>query len=97
LVQIVLNYPKSDKHPELKNKFISLKKRRGGKKATIAIARKILTAVWHILSKSEPYNAELYHKADKPPKNRELTTNQAFALLHEQGYTIFDKYAALLL
>jgi transposase len=93
LVQIVLNYAKSNKHPELKNKYLALKKRRGGKKATIAIARKILTAVWHIFSKNEPYNADLYHKADKPPKNRELTSEQAFALLRKQGYVISDKEA----
>jgi len=94
LVQIALAAIKSDKHSELKNKHQSLKKRRGGKKATIAIARKILTAVWHILSKNEPYNAELYHKANKPPNNRELTTEQAFALLRKQGFIISDKYAA---
>jgi len=94
LVQIVLASVKSDKHPELKNKHISLKKRRGGKKATIAIARKLLTAVWHVLSKNEPYNAELYHKSDKAPKNRELTPEQAFALLRKQGFTIHDKESA---
>jgi transposase len=90
LVQIVLAITKSNKHHEIKDKFQTLKKRRGGKKATIAVARKVLTAVWHILSKNEPYNAELYHKADKPPKNRELTTQQAFALLRKQGYIISD-------
>jgi hypothetical protein len=47
LVQIALNCGKSDKHPELKNKYLALKKRRGGKKAVIAIARKLLTAIWH--------------------------------------------------
>ena len=91
LVQITLAAIKSDKYPELKNKHQTLKKRRGGKKATIAIARKILTAVWHIFSKNEPYNAELYHKADKPPKNRELSAEQAFALLRKQGYSIRDE------
>jgi len=91
LVQIVLAVTKSEKHPELKNKHQSLKKRRGRKKATIAIARKILTAVWHILSKNEPYHAELYHQADKPLKNRELITEQAFALLRKQGYSISDR------
>jgi transposase len=94
LVQIALAAVKSNKHPELKIKYASLKKRRGGKKATIAIARKILTAVWHILYKNEHYNATLFHKADKPPKNRELTTEQAFALLRNQGYTISDKKTA---
>jgi len=62
LVQCVLAVSKSDKHPELKNKYLSLKKRRGGKKAVIAIARKLLTAIWHIFDKKEAYNAELYQK-----------------------------------
>ena len=38
LVQIALNCGKSDKCPELKNNYLTLKKRRGGKKAVIAIA-----------------------------------------------------------
>ena len=91
LVQIALNDGKSDKCPELKNKYLALKKRRGGKKAVIAIARKLLTAIWHMLSKNEPYNADLYHKADKPPMNRELSLQQAFILLQKQGYIVRDK------
>ena len=91
LVQCSLAVNNSEKHPELKNKYQALKKRRGGKKAVIAISRKLLTAIWHILSKSEPYNAELYQKADKPPANRELTTVQAFALLRSRGYVIKDE------
>jgi transposase len=91
LVQIALAVSKSGKHPELKNKYQALKKRRGGKKAVIAIARKLLTAIWHILSKGEPYNAELYKKADKPPAIRELTTTQAVALLRRKGFLIVDK------
>ena len=91
LVQIALNCGKSDKCPELKNKYLSLKKRRGGKKAVIAIARKLLTAIWHILSKNEVYNAELYRKSDKPPVTRVLTTAQAVAFLSSKGFLIVDK------
>ena len=91
LVQIVLAVSKSDKHPELKNKYLSLKKRRGGKKAVIAIARKLLTAIWHILSKNEAYNAELYKKADKPPAVREFTADQAVAFLRNKGFLILDE------
>ncbi|GHU60277.1 hypothetical protein FACS1894171_1110 [Clostridia bacterium] len=91
LVQIALAVSKSDKRPELKNKYLSLKKRRGGKKAVIAIARKILVAIWHILSKNEPYNAELYRQADKPPVARELTTSQAVAFLRNKGFLILDE------
>ena len=88
LVQCTFAVSKSEKHPEFKNKFQSLKKRRGGKKAVIAIARKLLTAIWHILEKKEAYNAELYQKADKPPKSRELTPQQAFDLLRRKGFVI---------
>jgi len=88
LVQCSLAVSSSNKHPELKNKYQTLKKRRGGKKATIAIARKLLTAIWHILEKKEAYNAELYQQADKPPKSRELTSQQAFDLLRRKGFVI---------
>jgi len=88
LVQISLATCKSNKHPELKDKYQALKKRRGHKKAVIAVARRLLTAIWHILSKREIYNAELYRKADKPPANRVLTPEQAFAILRSKGYQI---------
>jgi len=91
LVQIALNCGKSDKCPELKNKYLALKKRRGGKKAVIAIARKLLAAIWHLLSKNETYNAELYRKVDKPPAARELTTAQAVAFLRNKGFLIVDE------
>ena len=90
LVQIALAVSKSDKHPELKNKYQQLKKRRGGKKAVIAIARKLLTAIWQMLSKNEAYNAELYKKSDKPPVTREFTTAQAVAFLRNKGFVIVD-------
>jgi transposase len=90
LVQIALSCGTSDKCPELKNKYLALKKRRGGKKAVIAIARKLLTAIWHILSKNETYNAELYRTTDKPPVDRELTTAQAVAFLRGKGFVIVD-------
>jgi transposase len=90
LVQIALAVSNSSKHPEIKDKYQTLKKRRGHKKAVIAIARRLLTAIWHILKKKEPYNAELYRKADKPPANRVLTPEQAFALLRRNGYQIVE-------
>jgi len=69
LVQCALAVGKSDKHPELKNKYLALKKRRGGKKAVIAIARKLLTAIWHILDKNEPFNIELTERRIiRPPR-----------------------------
>ena len=88
LVQIALAVSSSYKHPEIKDKYQALKKRRGHKKAVIAIARRLLSAIWHILKKHEPYNAELYRKANKPPENRVLSPEQAFALLRSKGYQI---------
>ena len=72
----------------LKDKYHTLKKRRGHKKSIIAIARKLLTAIWHMLHKLESYNHELYKKSDPPPVNRVLSPEQAFALVRKQGYQI---------
>jgi transposase len=41
-----------------KNKFEQLCIRNSRKKALIAIARKLLTVVWHVLSENEPYNPQ---------------------------------------
>lgn len=49
LVQIVNAIVRSEKYPEHRNKYLQLKKRCGHKKAIIAIARKLLTAIYHML------------------------------------------------
>jgi transposase len=95
LVQIALAVSKSAKHPEIRDKYQALKKRRGHKKAIIAIARRLLTAIWHILSKNEAYNAELYRKADKSPTNRQFTPEQALAFLRSKGFQIVDPVPAV--
>ncbi|MDD3307564.1 MAG: IS110 family transposase, partial [Acetobacterium sp.] len=79
---------KSEKHPEIRNRYLKIKKRRGHKRAIIAIARMLLTAVYMILKKQEPYNAELYKKSDILPVSREITVEQAIALAKSQGYQI---------
>ena len=88
LVQIANAIVKSDKHPEIKNRYLSIKKRRGHKRAIIAIARMLLTAIYQILKKSEPYNAELYRKSDIIPINRDVSVEQAIFILQRQGYQI---------
>jgi len=90
LVQIALAVSQSAKHPEIRDKYQALKKRRGHKKAVIAIARRLLTAIWHMLNKGELYNTDLYRKSDKPPAKRVLTPEQAFALLRSKGYQIVE-------
>jgi transposase len=88
LVQCALAVSKSEKHPEIRNRYLALKKRRGHKKAVITIARMLLTAIYHILKKNQPYNAELYRKADKPPMHREVSIDEAVYILQRQGYLI---------
>jgi len=88
LVQCANAVVTSDKHPEIRNRYLALKKRRGHKKAIIAIARLMLTAIYQMLKKNEPYNAELYRKADVLPNNREVSVEQAIFILQRQGFMI---------
>ena len=88
LVQIANAVVKSDKHPEIRGRYLSIKKRRGHKRAIIAIARMLLTAIYHILKKSEPYNAELYKKAETIPHTRQITVEQAILIAQRQGYSV---------
>jgi len=88
LVQCANAVVTSEKHPEIRNRYLSIKRRRGHKRAIIAIARMLLTAIYHILAKNEPYNAELYKKADVLPLHREVTVEQAIFILQRQGYMI---------
>ncbi|MBS6267312.1 MAG: IS110 family transposase [Clostridium sp.] len=88
LVQCANAVVKSSKHPEMRNRYLRLKKRRGHKKAIIAIARMLLTALYHMLKNGENYNAELYRKSDLPPVDREITVEQAILIARNQGYKI---------
>jgi transposase len=88
LVQCALAAIKSNMHPEVRNRYNAIKKRRGHKKAIIAIARMLLTAIYNILKKNEPYNAELYRLSDKPPVQREVSVEQAIFILQRQGYLV---------
>lgn len=78
----------SKKHPEVRNRYLALKKRRGHKKAIIAISKMLLTAIYNILKKNEPYNPELYRQSDRPPAHREVSVDEAVYILQRQGYLI---------
>ena len=88
LVQCANAIVKSDKHPEIRNRYLRLKKRRGHKKAIVAIARMLLTALYHMLKNGEYYNAELYRKSDIMPVDREISPEQALAIAKSLGYRI---------
>ena len=54
LVQCALCAIRKKSNPEIRRRYENLKKRRGHKKAIIAIARMLLTAIYNILKKNEP-------------------------------------------
>ena len=66
LVQCAHAAVKSDKSPYYKKKYESLVKRRGKKRAIIAIARMILTAIYQMLSTGETWNPSDLYKIDMP-------------------------------
>ena len=86
LVQCANAVVTSKKHPEIRNRYLRLKKCHGHKKTIIAIVRMLLTALYH--KNGENYNAELYRKLDLPPINREITVKQAILIVRNQGYKI---------
>jgi len=88
LVQCANSVVKSEKHPEIRNRYLRLRKRRGHKKAIIAIARMLLTALYNMLKKKETYNPDLYRKSDVIPTEREITVEQAIIFAKAQGYRI---------
>jgi transposase len=92
LVQCALTVCKSDRHPEIKSRYLSLKKRRGHKKAIIAICRMLLAAIHSILKKSEAYNPNLYRKESvaSAPTDRVISIEQAVAFVTRRGYLVVD-------
>jgi transposase len=85
LIQCSLNAVKSKQHPEFKSKFNVLAKRRGKKKAVIAICRMILTAIYFMFLRNEPYDSRRYQNNLEPSKN---SVNRAVKLLQKLGYEV---------
>ena len=91
LVQAAHAAVKSNDNPYYKNKYEKISKRRGKKRAIIAIARMILTAVYAMLSSGEIFNPTDLHKFDMPiilKENQEAKAiKQAIELLKSKGIT----------
>lgn len=88
LVQCGLAALKSKDNPEISNRYKNLKMRRGHKKAIIAIARMLMTAIYHILQDKVCYDKELYSHYNQLPVSKEITVEQAIALAKRQGYKL---------
>ena len=89
LVQVAHAAVKSNKSPYYKAKYERIMKRRGKKRAIIAVARMILTAVYHMLSTGEAWNPTDLYKIDMPEplknKQKEKAVKQALKLLIAEG------------
>ena len=94
LVQVANAVIKSDKFPECKERYRRLKARRGHKKAIIAICRMLLTAIWNILSKVEPYSAAGYIVDNLAEHSVVITKAQGLELLRKRGFIFKDDLAA---
>ena len=88
LVQCALCAIRKKSNPEIRRRYENLKKRRGHKKAIIAIARMLLTVIYNILKKNEPYNPELYAHVNTPPDYRTVSVEEAIFILQRQGYLV---------
>ena len=89
LVQCALSAIKST-DPYFRNKYSNIKKRRGHKKAIIAIARKLLVAIYHMILTGEIFNPSDYEETtnSKPSKNKNISKEEALAVLQNLGFDV---------
>ena len=91
LVQIANAVVTSEKYPECRDRYRRIKARRGHKKAIIAICRMLLTAIWNILSKLEPYSAKGYLLDKQTEHSVVISKSQGLELLRKRGYIFKDE------
>ena len=91
LVQCANNAIRDKSCPYFKLRYNAIKKRRGHKCAIIAIARTLLTCIYQMLSKNEPFNYEIYEQLAQKnfkSKDKKLNINNAIKFLESQGYKV---------
>ena len=94
LVEVAHSAIKDKDNPYYAKKFEHISKRRGKKRAIIAIARKILVAIYHMLSKNTTWNPTDLASVETPIKDRVKYTknnfNQSIKQLLSLGLTTDD-------
>lgn len=89
MVQCALAAVKSKKQPYFAIKYRRIKKRRGHKKAIIAIARMMMVCIYHMVSEKKAFNPTDYEELMDPHNHTEcvvLNESNAIAFLAAQGY-----------
>lgn len=89
MVQCALAAIKSKKEPYFAIKYGRIKKRRGHKKAIIAIARMMMVCIYHMVSEKKPFTPTDYEELMDPQNHVErvvLNESNVFAYLESLGY-----------
>lgn len=89
MVQCALAAIKSKKQPYFAIKYGRIKKRRGHKKAIIAIARMMMVCIYHMISEKQPFTPTDYTELMDPHFNQPKVTlndTNVFAYLESKGY-----------
>jgi transposase len=74
-----------------RTRYEAIKHRRGHKRAIIAIARMILTAIYYMFSSGEFFNPALYEKAQCKPGFVASSEEHAVKMLQRLGYVVFKE------
>ena len=93
LVQVALNSIRDKSNNYFTTKYNILKKRRGHKKAIIAIARMILVCIYHMLLTGEAFKPYDFDELSNPvfkeqSASKPLSEIEAVELLQSLGYTV---------
>ena len=86
IVQCANAAKNSKNNPEIRDKYLALKKRRGYGKAIIAIAKRIMTAVYYMLLRNEKYNPHVI--VDRAPSKGKITLQRLISHYTAKGYTV---------
>lgn len=79
---------KCNKQSYYKRKFECISKRRGKKRAYVAIARMLLTAVYHILSAGVMWSPTDLERTENAVINMDSSVKRAITLLERKGYAV---------
>ena len=94
LVQCANAAIKDKKNPYFANKYHSIKKRRGHKKAIIAVARMMLTCAYNMIAYGESFAPSDSIASDIPPdileKRNKQKIDAAIAFLNKNGISVVD-------
>ncbi|GFP20479.1 hypothetical protein HKBW3S03_01982, partial [Candidatus Hakubella thermalkaliphila] len=88
LVQCALAAIRDKSFPHYRQRYESLKHRRGHKRALIAIARMILTAIYVMLTNGEFFNPDMYAEALRKPAYILSPELQLAHLAKQLGYSV---------